>query len=187
MGFATDKLLTKLGRVVVPPHVRVVEGKTVKVDGYVRDSDTASPKLTVSKLSNPEFFPKLSQGQGAGSEERKRFVEYLKAHDWKMYHGTSPETAKKIESKGLFSLKDQGQPQMSDEEAENFDEPYIWDGLYLGSQARAEEFGDTILEIDLKGSGIEDSLYEFVPEDDEFVDAAIAGSIPPDRIKVLKS
>lgn len=125
------------------------------------------------------------------SEEAKAEVRaYLEKHDWKMYHGTTPKYAENIAKNGLLSLKDQGIPAMSNEELENFDEPYIWDGVYMGDRNRAEDFGDVILEIDLKDSPWERSLFEFAMDGEgteyESVDMILAGSIPPDRIKVVK-
>lgn len=39
MGSAVESLIAKLARVYVPPHVRVVDGKKIHVDGYTRDQN----------------------------------------------------------------------------------------------------------------------------------------------------
>lgn len=69
MEDATDRLVLKLARVYVPPHIRVVSGKPVRVDGYWKDSGslTSGEKKAIAG-DRPG-------AKGAGHIDEKEFAE----------------------------------------------------------------------------------------------------------------
>lgn len=116
----------------------------------------------------------------AAPSEREMFASYLKETGGFVYHGTSDANMAVILKDGLRSPEDVGEPLPTDEEFEEFDDPYMHDGVYTGDLSRAQDFG-TVLQIDVRG--LEGKLLEAI-DDGDTKDFPMYGSISPDRISV---
>jgi hypothetical protein len=65
---AVDRLGVKLSVVVVPPHIRMVDGKVVRVEGYTYDREGASERMYSPRL--PSSVPSERRQRAALIEER---------------------------------------------------------------------------------------------------------------------
>lgn len=98
------------------------------------------------------------------------------------YHGTSEEGAAGILQRGLLCDRDQGIPQPTDDEFENIDFPYLWDGVWVtDSVDRARDHGSVVLTVDIAGLEVWDEA-----PDVDYVDVCVVGSIPAARIERMQ-
>jgi len=159
---------------------------TPEVPGAPQPSEEFTPPVTEKNAdwtsADSEWW-KNSDAPSASDVQK-----YVAANGPYMYHGTGKaEYADSMLKEGIKSPKDLGWSDAELEQGYNSDEPFMAEGVYLGSLSRAQEFagnkGGGMVRIDIRkldpskvGDVIDDS-YSGVSAWDIEIDGSIPGSV----------